>query len=166
MSALHGLLAGRCCRLLFEQGVWPAEEVARRMNIALSPANEPGQAAAWVDGLLRGSGLLLLHNEALWQILDTWVAQIASDTFPQLLPLLRRTFSTFSTPERRQMGERAARRGPATATKVSDTGDDVDVERANRVLPLLAQLLGLSAGAGTGSHKDEADNMNRVHHRA
>jgi hypothetical protein len=141
-AGLHGLLAGRCCRLLFDQAMLPADEVARRMGLALSPASEPSQAAAWLEGFLHGSGLLLLHNDALWQILDAWVVSLQTDTFVQLLPLLRRTFATFSTPERRQMGERV-KRGSGVRGQGPGIGDQakVDVMRANKVLPLAAQLL-------------------------
>jgi voltage-gated potassium channel Kch len=46
---------------LLEAGVFDAEEAARRLGLALSTAVDPAQAAAWVEGLLKGSGLLLLH---------------------------------------------------------------------------------------------------------
>jgi hypothetical protein len=66
---------------------------------------------------------------------------LTSEAFAQLLPLLRRTFAGFPAPERRQLGERVKRsgaaRGPATVEA------DVDVERADWVLPLAARLLGL-----------------------
>lgn len=65
-SGLHGLLAGYACRLLFDQGALPPPETARRMGLALSLTGEPIQAAAWLEGFLHGSGLLLLHNEVLW----------------------------------------------------------------------------------------------------
>lgn len=141
---LHGLIAGRCCRILFDQSLLTAEEVSTKVGLALSHAGEPEQAARWVDGFLRGSGLVLLHNSALWEILDGWVASLKSDLFTRLLPLLRRTFSTFPAPERRQMGERA-RKGPAAHAKGSSATHDVDVDvaRADRVLPLCASLLGI-----------------------
>lgn len=141
---LHGLIAGRCCRILFDQSLLTAEEVSTKVGLVLSHAGEPERAARWVDGFLRGSGLVLLHNPALWEILDGWVASLNPDLFTQLLPLLRRTFSTFSAPERRQMGERA-RKGPAAQARVSSAAadDDVDVARADKVLPLCARLLGI-----------------------
>lgn len=141
---LHGLIAGRCARLLFDQGALPADETGRLMGLALSRANEPAQAAAWIDGFLRGSGLLLLHNETLWTILDAWVASLNGDAFTALLPLLRRTFSTFPAAERRQMGEQAKRERRDRGSEIEDSaGGDVDVERAKRVLPTLTMLLGL-----------------------
>jgi len=141
-QGLHGLVAGRCCRLLFEAGVFQPGETARRLGLALSTASEPSQAAAWIEGFLAGSGLLLLHNPTLWQVLDDWLTQLSSETFTAIVPLLRRTFSTFTVPERRQMGERV-RQGnihPPVFVKVGRFDND----RANTVLPLVAQLLGIA----------------------
>lgn len=140
-QGLHGIISGRCCRLLLDAGTFDPDEAARRMGLALSTANEPPQAAAWVEGFLKGSGLLLLHDDKLWQVLDSWISQLSGDTFTALLPLLRRTFSTFSTPERRQMGERV--RGNIRPS-ISSTDADFDQSSANAVLPIVAQLLGVS----------------------
>ena len=138
---LHGLIAGRACRLLLDSHQLDAEEAARRLGLALSTANAPAQAAAWVDGFLRDSGLLLVHDAALWQVLDEWVSRLTGDHFAAALPLLRRTFSTFAGAERRQLGNRVASGGRAvTAAPVRGA---FDPDRANLALPLLAQLLGL-----------------------
>jgi hypothetical protein len=141
-QSLHGLLSGRCVRILLDSGDLSSEEAARRMGLALSLANEPAQAAAWVEGFLQGSGLLLLHDEKLWQTLDSWVSQLPDEAFSGLLPLLRRTFSTFAKPERRQMGERV-KRGASDNRLVITGSKEFDNQRADAVLPLLAQLLGL-----------------------
>jgi hypothetical protein len=143
-NGLHGLLAGRCCRLLHDQGALDAAELVRRLRIALAPVAESYQSAAWIEGLLRGSGLLLLHDDALWAVLDAWLADLPSATFEQLLPLLRRTFAAFSTAERRQMGERASR-GRADVAAVS-AAPEINASRAEAVLPIVAQLLGLGKG--------------------
>jgi hypothetical protein len=141
-SQLHGLLGGRCCRLLFERGVWSLPEVERRLGLACSPASGPTYSAAWLEGFLFGSGLLLLHHEALWQILDSWLAGLSTETFNQLLPLLRRTFATFPRPERRQMGEKVAQGERLARTRLATS--EIDLERAKHILPLAAQLLGLN----------------------
>lgn len=138
-QGLHGLLAGRCTRLLLDAGICDADDVARRVGLALSKANEPDFAAAWVEGFLKHSGLILLHDDKLWRVLDEWVAALQGDTFTTLLPLLRRTFSTFSAPERRQMGERAKRGRILEAEHHAE----IDVARADTVLPVIAQLLGV-----------------------
>jgi hypothetical protein len=136
---LHGLVTGRCCRLLLDEGTLSPAEAARRLGLALSLATEPPQAAAWVEGFLQGSGLLLLHDDDIWQVLDGWVTQLSTETFTALLPLLRRTFANFTAPERRQMGERV-RLGRQEPT--IENGE-FDRDRADAALPLIAQLLGL-----------------------
>jgi hypothetical protein len=141
-AGVHGLVAGRCCRILLDAEALSAEDVAQRLGLALSRAANPPAAAAWVEGFLRGSGLLLLHDEALWQVLDSWVTSLPPDTFTALLPLLRRTFATFPAAERRKMGEKV-RSGPARPA-VATTAEDFDAARAETVLPLVARLLGLA----------------------
>ncbi len=147
LQGIHGLLAGRCCRLLSDRGLFTSEEIVRRLRLALSPGNDPAQAAAWLEGFLRGSGLLLLHDDALWVILDEWVTDLAGEAFKTVLPLLRRTFSAFPAPERRQMGERV-RRGPSKPVVGDASTAQVDTARADAVLPLLAQILGLEMPKG------------------
>ena len=144
-SGLHGLLAGYSCRLLLDAGVFTASEVETRMGLFLSLANEPSQAAAWVEGLLKGSGLVLLHDDRLWQVLDNWVTKLSTDTFDLVLPLLRRTFATFPVPERRQMGERVKRNQSNQITASGDSNfPNLDIARAEAILPAIAQLLGIN----------------------
>ncbi|MBW4449038.1 MAG: hypothetical protein KME38_19805 [Spirirestis rafaelensis WJT71-NPBG6] len=139
---LHKLIAGCCCRLLLDAGIFNADEAARRMRLALSIATEPPQAAAWVEGFLKGSGLLLLHDDILWQVLDNWITQLPGELFTALLPLLRRTFSNFTAPERRQMGEKV-KQGLNTKNASNSTNiPEFDEENAAVVLPIIAQLLG------------------------
>jgi hypothetical protein len=108
------------------------------------------QAAAWLEGILRGSGLLLLHLDGLWGALDRWIASLADDEFTSLLPLVRRAFASFNPAERRAMGEKIKRllRGDArTATTRHhdrEEGRGIDAARAAAVLPVLAHLLGVA----------------------
>jgi len=144
ISSLHGRVAGRCARLLLDAGAIPTDEAAARLSVALSPGELPARAAAWVEGFLSGSGLLLLHDEALLAIVDRWLSGVSDDVFADVLPLLRRTFSTFTPPERRQIGERARRLGAVTGVRRPAAEDaDVDPVRGAAALPLVAHLLGL-----------------------
>jgi hypothetical protein len=140
---IHGLIAGRCCRLLLDQNLLKTDEAERRMRLAVTPAREPAQSMAWIEGFLRGSGLILLHNEQLWRLINEWVGSVKPDVFPQLLPLLRRTFSTFTGPERGQLGSLARRTTGGSVTSNADLPSTFDQARARKVLPLVAQLLGL-----------------------
>ncbi|HEX2915334.1 MAG TPA: DUF5682 family protein [Chloroflexia bacterium] len=142
---LHGLLAGGCCRLLLDAGRLESEEVTRRLGLALSSAVEPAHAAAWVEGLLQESGLLLIHDDKLWQVLDHWVSNLDGPAFVTLLPLLRRTFSTFSQAERRQLGEKA-RNGKAGMLRPDFSAGQkrFDYARADKSLEVVATLLGIA----------------------
>ncbi len=139
----HGLVVGRACRLLRETQQVDAPDAARRLGLALSTATAPAHAVAWVDSFLRNSGLLLLHDDILWQSLDDWISSLTADHFTMVLPLLRRTFSTFQIAERRQMGVRVIS-GPTRTPAGSLNPTDFDSDRASKALPLLAQLLGLN----------------------
>jgi hypothetical protein len=99
---------------------------------------------------LRGSGLVLLHDPALWRVLDHWVADLPADAFTPLLPLLRRTFATFPAGERRSIGELARGSGP-TAVGERAARDGFDAERAAAALPLIATLLGIDSNAAERS---------------
>ncbi len=138
-SNIHGLVLGRAMRLLFDTGVLSSSEAARRLGLALSRASEPAQAAAWIEGFLKDSGIVLLHDESLWKVLDDWLQGLSGDVFTLLVPLLRRTFATFSAAERRQMGERVRHGGQKAS-------DDLvlDEARAQAVMPVVRQLLGIT----------------------
>ncbi len=146
---VHGLIAGRCVRLLLDARALAAGEAGSRLSLALSTANEPAQAAAWIEGFLKDSGAILIHDDGLWALLDEWVGGLKPDAFVQVLPLLRRTFGTFAAAERRMMGERARQGGrpPALAGAAAAAGE-LDAARAEAVLPLVRSLLGLEAGDG------------------
>ncbi|MEO6811547.1 MAG: DUF5682 family protein [Isosphaeraceae bacterium] len=141
----HGLVAGRSARILLDARLLDARESARLMNLAVSTAAEPPRAAAWIEGFLRGSGEVLYHDDALFGIFDSWLAGLPAESFPNLLPLLRRTFGTFEAPLRRNLGERAKRSASpiASSTSLATPAANLDPDRAATVLPLVARLLGL-----------------------
>lgn len=135
-DGVHGLVRGGACRLLIERT--SDEETALRMGLALSPGTPAAQSAAWVQGFLHESGQALIHHPRLWQMLDEWVVVLPEAMFTSLLPLLRRTFSTFPAPERRQIGEMARSGGRAL---ISGGDDDIDEVRAAKALTLVLKIL-------------------------
>ncbi|HEX2048530.1 MAG TPA: DUF5682 family protein [Acidimicrobiales bacterium] len=140
-TGLHGLLSGRCTRLLLDAGDLAPGDAARRMSATLSVGEDPARAAAWVEGFLSGSALILLHDRALLEVVDGWLAGVADEAFTDVLPLLRRTFATFGEAERRQIGGRVKALGDGAAPS-GDEDDDIDTSRAELVLPVLARVLG------------------------
>lgn len=142
-NSLHGLIAGRACRLLYEVKEFDIEETGSHMSLALSSANEPTKVASWIEGFLKDSGTILVHDTKLWEILDLWTTSLKEDIFIVLLPLLRRTFSTFQKAERRQIGT-LAKKGSSKIKTSKTTPKDLDQVRAEKTIPLLAKLLGLN----------------------
>ena len=140
LDGLHGLVAGRSTRLLLDESVIDSADAARRMRLALSPGADPAVGAGWVEGFLRESGTILLHDQDLFDTIDRWVTDMPQDAFENVLPLLRRTIATFSVPERRSIGERilAGRRDRVAAASAG-----IDEERADLVMPILARILGV-----------------------
>jgi hypothetical protein len=140
---VHGLVRGRAARLLLDAGRIDVAEVARLLSLTLSRGNDPAAGARWLEGFLSGSGLLLVHDARLLSLIDGWVAQIQPEVFEELVPLLRRTFSSFPAPERRQIGQMLGNgRSPSTPSGQAAEGDTINHERAARALPLLIQILG------------------------
>lgn len=142
LGSSHGLICGLAARLRFDDQVENAEQTAIRMSQALSVGNDPGPAAAWLEGFLNQSGMVLLHDDPLWTMVDEWLASLVEEHFLRVVPLLRRTFATFNAHERRQMGERAQRPAHKSASVQIDA--DWDAARAEQPIPLLRLLLGLS----------------------
>jgi hypothetical protein len=142
--ALHGLLRGRMTRLLFDLDQLASDEAARRLSLMLSRGADPAQGSAWIEGFLSTSGLVLLHHEDLLRLVDDWLVNIPPEVFQEQVPLLRRTFARFPAPERRQIGERL-RDGLEAPRSAAFAPDDLDLERAARVLPTLRLLFGTAA---------------------
>ncbi len=139
-TAVAPAIRGRAVRLAVEAGRLEAHQVERRIRHALGAAQTPLEAARWLDGLVRGPARLLLHEEGVWEALDRWLVELPGDAFVTVLPLLRRAFSGFGTADRRRMGQRLAGSRPQQARV------PVDRQRAARVLPVLATVLGAPRG--------------------
>jgi hypothetical protein len=141
-ETVHGVVRGRCARLLLDSGAIGIDEVARRLSLTLSRGNDPAQGARWLEGFLSGSGLLLIHDDKLLGLIDAWVAAIDPAVFQELVPLLRRTFATFPAAERRQIGQNLSRGRSKSGGAVVATSSEIDRARGERALPLLMSILG------------------------
>jgi Family of unknown function (DUF5682) len=139
---VHGLLAGRLIRLLLDAGRLETAEVGRRMGLVLTVGTPPARAAAWVEGFFSGGGLLLVHDQRLLSLVDSWLAGIPDDVFGEVLPLLRRTFAEFAGPERRAIGERVRHLDGFADPGKSTVDSTVDSRRGALVGPTLRLLLG------------------------
>ncbi|SFD01985.1 hypothetical protein SAMN05518672_10169 [Chitinophaga sp. CF118] len=134
------ILAGYSTRLLADYKLFSSEQLVQAFYSAMSAAILPNIAAAWLEGFLKGSGTLLLIDADLWRVVNDWVHQLDENNFIQVLPLLRRTFAGFSTPERRKLGEKVKHGDSKTPT--SQPENIIADERAAKGLPVIMQLLG------------------------
>lgn len=141
-TSINGLLAGGATRILYDKGEWTAEGTAEHMAYSLSTGQHAQDSAHWIQGFLSGSGLLLIHMPALWNIIDNWVNEMPFEKIENLLPLLRRTFSSFSPSERQKMLT-MAQQGQIHTTVTEDESLEFNNERAEQVLPTLKLLLGI-----------------------
>jgi hypothetical protein len=75
----------------------------------------------------------------VWHLVDNWLVGLSEEHFVQLLPLLRRTIASFNMPEKQQIAAKVGGQG-----QQSKQVQAIDENRANLVLPVLAQILGAS----------------------
>jgi hypothetical protein len=136
----HELLRGLCTRLLFNAEIFNVNITSQLLHFALSEMSMPTAPIQWLEGFLQGSGLLLLHHQALWTVLNDWVTELSLPQIETMLPLLRRAFSNFTASEREKILQKAA--------QPNDLADlpllpDYDFERGERVLPTVRLLLSI-----------------------
>lgn len=132
-----GLLAGRLVRMLSDASALDAEEASARLSRALGGAIKPGDPnaavadqASWVEGFLSEGALLLIHDDRVLSLVDTWVRGLAEDDFVGALPLLRRAFGDFVPAERRAVAARARRlEGRAVRPDARDTERESPAEK-------------------------------------
>jgi hypothetical protein len=109
------------------------------MARALSPGEEPERGASWIEGFIGTSGLVLVHDPALLQVIDGWISTVHPEPFLNVLPLLRRAFSTLPVGERRRLGTHLR----AAPTNLKGTVP-LRLERAAPALQTVARLLGVT----------------------
>ncbi|WP_432558729.1 DUF5682 family protein [Granulicoccus sp. GXG6511] len=153
-----GLLAGRLVRLLTDAGEWDLDEAARRLGRALSrgAASSVTEQATWVEGFLAGGALLLIHDDRVLALIDSWVRALDDDDFVVALPLVRRTFGAFEPPERRNIANRARRLSelgakpagsePTAPAEETDRPMTTGTDRTAAALATVDWLLGAAGG--------------------
>lgn len=132
---LHGSLVGRFVRIGVDGAVFTTAEAARRMRRALSIGAPADEKSAWIEGFLSGSGLLLVHDTELLAVIDEWLTGLTATEFTDVLPLVRRTFSTFDAGIKRNIGHAVT-----TACATAHTEFDIDAVRARPVVIAAAAI--------------------------
>ncbi|MDE6217193.1 DUF5682 family protein [Bacteroides sp.] len=143
-SGAHPLLSGYAARILYDKGRIAREEMRDALSFYSSVGNAPSDTAYWFEGFLRSSGSVLLLDDNLWQLVNGWLCGLSDGSFIELLPVIRRTFSNFTTAERRKLGEKAKEfEWNGTDTKTVVGNHSCNDGEASKVIPLLGTLLGI-----------------------
>lgn len=141
---VHPLLSGYSTRLLNDKGEISQDEMQTTLNYYSSVGNNPADMAYWFEGFLRSSGSILLLDDLLWSLVNRWICGLEKETFIELLPIMKRTFSEFSAPERRKLGEKARNSDLLGVVQPADKIEaNYNRADAQKVIPVIHQLLGL-----------------------
>lgn len=141
LGQTHRLISGYATRCLFDDKSIDATQLADLLQLALSSGHDPLQIAQWLEGFLSENATVLTYHDALWQLLDGWLQSLNESQFVLVLALLRRAFSSFSPTERFQLAQRAKTGTPITDTGSSSLAIDINLQRANYLLPMFARIM-------------------------
>jgi hypothetical protein len=144
-----GILAGRLTRTLLDAGELTIDDARDGLSRALSGGHTVGDRAAFAEGFLSASALLLIHDPTIVGIVDEWIAGLRPDEFTEVLPVLRRAFGAFTKPEREAIAQRAAVRTAPTGPAEHDPPYDA-MSDALATVRLLLQPVERQAAGGHG----------------
>ncbi len=147
--AVHARIRGRAVRLLADRNAITSVELGERTTLALSAGVDAAEAAHFVEGLVEGEGIAVIHHEGLLGALDTWMTGLSDELFRAQLPAIRRAFSGLNSAERRAVARRVKTTAPGATgkpTTVSATEESFEPKRAALVLEGLSRLLGVHHG--------------------
>ena len=106
LEGVNMRINGLVMRILMERDKLDLDFILARMTLILSKGNEPLQVAFWLEGFFKRGVYLLQYQEEMFDSLDLWISQIKEDHFPEVLPLLRRTFSLFNAGAKQEIWEK------------------------------------------------------------
>jgi Family of unknown function (DUF5682) len=142
--AVVPLIAGLALRLLYDRGSLSQEAVAIAFARSLSATVPPKAVGQWLEGFLGSSAEVILQDRTLRDMVDAWLGEPKEEDFVELLPMLRRAFSSFGMMERRRLLAEVGK-GRAAAPATAAVG--VASPAFEQALPLLLQILGIKRHA-------------------
>ncbi|MFK7741838.1 MAG: DUF5682 family protein [Planctomycetota bacterium] len=154
-SQTNPRIAGWAVRCRHDHSASTPDDTARSMSRALSSSVPTQQAGEWLGGFVGEAAQVLMHDERLLALVDTWLQGPEEEDFVELLPVLRREFSDFDAGERRRLmtqlthmnTAQAEASGSAPAGQAQPGGDlEIDTQLPSAYLeslPLLERILGL-----------------------
>ncbi len=142
-KGVHPHIQGYATRLIYDAGTLLPEDTARQLSLYSSMGTSALDLAYWLEGFLTGSGTVLLVDDTLWTLVQSWVGQLDEATFTELLPILRRAFGNFSPAERRKIGEKAKHTSNKAQVREQQNEATLDEQTARPIITLIQHLLGL-----------------------
>jgi hypothetical protein len=139
-------VAGLSLRRLHDSRAWDLAAVSSAFSLHTC-GESPQRAGAFLESFLSGSAEVLLQDAPLLRLIDDWLCSLREQDFTDSLPLLRRSFSSFDSVMRRRMLEKIAQ-ASAAETVVAPPPLSAQNDAFDRALPLLLQILGITARTG------------------
>lgn len=103
------IIRGYCCKVLYDARILDNEATGDEFSKALSTNNSADSSANWLEGFLEDAAAVLLLDDNIWNIVNSWLLGLEEVIFLQIVPLLRRTFSLYGNVEKRKIAERVVR---------------------------------------------------------
>ena len=149
---------GFTTRLLTDSGNLTQQETLALFSFAVSVGNDPEDVAMWLHGFLSGSGSVLVHDASLLALIDGWLKSLSADGFINTLPMLRRTFGEFSSPERGRIGLAIQTEDLGAMAKPASSAPegDFDIQRAMPALVTATRIFDLPVPVA-GSREKQSD---------
>ncbi len=147
-------LRGFALRRIYDAQVIDADATAVRLSRALSAAVPPLEAGQWLEGFFRNAAQILINDQRLLGIVDTWMLGLDETVFVEMLPVFRRAVGSFDAMERHHLIEKVKEQGAKPFTVVSestgsvsatlDATDSLAEQTFQQMLPLLKTMLGVA----------------------
>jgi hypothetical protein len=142
--SVNSMISGFASRLLYDKRIVKADDMITSLSFYTSSGNQPMNVAYWFEGFLQKSGTILLLDDNLWTVLNTWIQSLEYDVFIEVLPVIRRTFSSYSQDEKNKLAQKAVNYTPWLDNKTENNLIPpqymADVQRG---MPLLRIFLGI-----------------------
>jgi hypothetical protein len=132
----NALIKGNCLRLLLIRESLPQGEILTLVKFNLSSMHDPFYPCYFLEGLLHGGGWLIIQKPSLRKIIDQWLIPLTQEQFISYLPVLRRTFSTFTSEEKESLYDLLF-----SGKFVEVQENNINEKRREQILPTLRYLL-------------------------
>ena len=98
-------VAGVACALLLERGLMSDDVLDRRVARRICPGSDPGDGAAFFEGLATRNRYALLSKKKLWSAMSDFIESLDDDAFRRAVVALRRAFAAFESGEARKIAD-------------------------------------------------------------